>query len=97
MLASYHRVVRPDVFDAAVAASAPIYYIGKCSACQHGSLCSKFETVLGSKSKAYTHAATLGTTLVCLRETSPEVFCVLQLHMLLLWCAPVTQTLTICV
>jgi len=28
MIASYHRVVRPDVFDSAVAASAPIYYIG---------------------------------------------------------------------
>jgi hypothetical protein len=28
MIASYHRVVLPEVFDAAVAASAPIYYIG---------------------------------------------------------------------
>jgi hypothetical protein len=29
MIASYHRVVRPDVFDAAIAASAPIYYIAE--------------------------------------------------------------------
>jgi hypothetical protein len=29
MIASYHRVVRPDVFNAAVAASAPIYYVGE--------------------------------------------------------------------
>lgn len=33
MIASYHRVVRPDVFDAAVAASAPIYYIGTAAFC----------------------------------------------------------------
>lgn len=34
MIASYHRVVRPDVVDAAVAASAPIYYIGACGSCR---------------------------------------------------------------